>query len=141
MNPLDLVKKYQRILAYLFFGVVTTVLNMAGYYVCYHLWGWSSDASTVTAWILAVAVAFVTNKPLVFGSTDWSVQVLVKEIWSFLGCRIGTGVVELVMMHVLVEAMGLPGMLMKFLTNVVVVILNYIASKLVVFRKNDRQAV
>lgn len=132
---IQLVKKYWNIISYLFFGVVTTVVNMVVYYLCYQLWGISSDLSTVIAWVLAVLTAFLTNKPFVFGSHDWSPKVLLPEAGSFFGCRLGSGVVELVLMHITVEMLGLPGMLMKLLVNVIVVILNYVASKLLVFRK------
>ena len=132
---IQLVKKYWSIISYLFFGVVTTVVNMLVYYLCYHLWGISSYLSTVIAWVIAVLTAFLTNKPFVFGSHDWSPKVLLPEAGSFFGCRLGSGLVELVLMHITVEMLGWPGMLMKLLVNVIVVILNYVASKLLVFRK------
>ena len=132
---IQLVKKYWSIISYLFFGVVTTVVNMVVYYLCYHLWGVSSDLSTVIAWVLSVLTAFLTNKPFVFGSHDWSMKVLMPEAGSFFGCRLGSGILELVLMHITVEMLGWPGMLMKLLVNVIVVILNYVASKLLVFRK------
>ena len=78
--------------------------------------------------------AFLTNKPFVFGSHDWSMKVLLPEAGSFFGCRLGSGLVELLLMHITVEMLGWPGMLMKLLVNVIVVILNYVASKLLVFR-------
>ncbi len=130
-----LVKKYWSILSYLFFGVVTTVINLVVYYLCYHALGLSSDLSTVIAWVLSVLAAFLTNKPFVFGSHDWSMKVLLPEAGSFFGCRLGSGVLELVLMHITVEMLGWPGMLMKLLVNVLVVIINYVASKLLVFRK------
>ena len=132
---IQLVKKYWSILSYLFFGAVTTLVNMVVYYLCYHLWGISSDLSTIIAWVLSVLTAFLTNKPFVFGSHDWSPKVLLPEAGSFFGCRLGSGVLELVLMHITVEMLGWPGMLMKLLVNVIVVILNYVASKLLVFRK------
>ena len=132
---IQLVKKYWSILSYLFFGAVTTLVNMVVYYLCYHLWGIGSDLSTIIAWVLSVLTAFLTNKPFVFGSHDWSMKVLLPEAGSFFGCRLGSGVLELVLMHITVEMLGWPGMLMKLLVNVIVVILNYAASKLLVFRK------
>lgn len=132
---IQLVKKYWSIISYVFFGAVTTVVNLVVYYICYHMAGLNSDLSTVIAWVLAVLTAFLTNKPFVFGSHDWSVKVLLPEAGSFFGCRLGSGLVELVLMHVTVEMLGWPGMLMKLLANVIVMILNYVASKLLVFRK------
>ena len=89
---IQLVKKYWSIISYLFFGVVTTVVNMVVYYLCYHLWGISSDLSTVIAWVIAVLTAFLTNKPFVFGSHDWSPKVLLPEAKPSLisGCVIST---------------------------------------------------
>ena len=75
----QLIKQYWSILSYLFFGVVTTAVNMGVYYVCYHLCGLSSDGSTILAWVIAVLTAFLTNKPFVFGSHDWSMKVLLPE--------------------------------------------------------------
>ena len=135
---IQLVKKYWSIISYLFFGVVTTVVNMVVYYLCYHLWGISSDLSTVIAWVIAVLTAFLTNKPFVFGSHDWSPKVLLPEAGSFFGCRLGSGLVELVLMHITVEMLGLPGMLMKLLVNIVVILLNYVFSKLVIFKKQEK---
>ena len=132
---IQLVKKYWSIVSYVFFGAVTTVVNLVVYYICYHMVGLNSDLSTVIAWVLAVLTAFLTNKPFVFGSHDWSMKVLLPEAGSFFGCRLGSGLVELVLMHVTVEMLGWPGMLMKLLVNVIVMILNYVASKLLVFRK------
>ena len=132
---IQLVKKYWSIVRYVFFGAVTTVVNLVVYYICYHMAGLNSDLSTVIAWVLAVLTAFLTNKPFVFGSHDWSMKVVLPEAGSFFGCRLGSGLVELVLMHVTVEMLGWPGMLMKLLVNVIVMILNYVASKLLVFRK------
>lgn len=132
---IQLVKKYWSIVSYVFFGAVTTVVNLVVYYICYHMAGLNSDLSTVIAWVLAVLTAFLTNKPFVFGSHDWSMKVVLPEAGSFFGCRLGSGLVELVLMHVTVEMLGWPGMLMKLLVNVIVMILNYVASKLLVFRK------
>lgn len=132
---ITLLKQHRGVLSYLFFGVLTTLVNLLAYWLLYDLWGIHSDVSTVLAWILAVAFAFLTNKPFVFESHDWSRTVLLPELGSFLSCRIGTGLLELVLMHVTVEMLHFNGMLMKLLTNVIVVILNYVGSRLLVFRK------
>lgn len=132
-----LILKYRSIISYLVFGVLTTLVNLVVYYLCYHLWGVGNDISVVIAWVLAVLFAFFTNKPFVFESYDWSPKVLLPEAGSFFGCRLGSGMLELVLMHVTVEMLGWPGMLMKLLVNIIVVILNYVASKVLVFRKKN----
>jgi putative flippase GtrA len=130
-----LLRKYKGLIAYALFGVLTTLANLGVYYICYDILELGSDLSVVIAWIAAVIVAFSTNKPFVFDSHDWSPKVLVPEVLNFTGCRAGTGVLELVLMHVTVEMLQFPGMLMKLLVNILVIIINYIASKLLVFRK------
>lgn len=132
---LALLQKYRDIIAYLFFGAVTTVVNLVAYYLCYEVWQIANTPSVIIAWILAVLVAFLTNKPFVFRSHDWSFKVLLPEAGSFFGCRVGTGILELVLMYLTVDLMQLNGMLMKLVINILVVILNYVGSKLLVFRK------
>lgn len=130
-----LLNKYQSVIAYVFFGGVTTGVNLAVYYLCYELFSIPNTPSVVISWILAVLVAFLTNKPFVFKSHNWSVSVLLPEAAGFIGCRAGTGVMELIFMHITVDIMDLNGMLMKLLINILVIILNYVGSKLLVFRK------
>lgn len=122
-------------LLYMGFGAVTTLVNIGAYYLCYDVWGFGSDPSVVIAWILSVLTAFLTNKPFVFESHDWSRKVLLPEAAEFFGCRLGTGLLELFVMHITVEMLRLPGLPMKVLVNVLVILLNYVGSKLWVFRK------
>lgn len=132
---LALLQKYRDIIAYLFFGAVTTLVNLVVYYLCYEVWGMRNTPSVIIAWVIAVLTAFLTNKPFVFRSHDWSPKVLLPEAASFFGCRVGTGVLELVLMYITVDLLGLSGMLMKLLVNIIVIVLNYVGSKLLVFRK------
>ena len=79
--------------------------------------------------------AFLTNKPFVFKSHDWSAKVLFPELGKFLSCRIASGVLETVFLLVTVDWLAWNGNWMKVITSVLVVILNYVGSKLFVFRK------
>ena len=130
-----LVEKYWDILAYLFFGVLTTVVNYIIYLPCYNLLNMSAVVSNAIAWVVAVAFAYLTNKPFVFKSHDWSAGTVIPELTKFVGCRIGSGLAETVILLVTVDIMHWNGNIWKLLTSVLVVILNYIASKLLVFRK------
>lgn len=130
-----LIEKYWDIISYLFFGVCTTVVNYIIYLPCYNLLGMSATVSNVIAWVVAVAFAFLTNKPFVFRSHDWSAQTVIPELTKFIGCRIGSGAMETVILFLAVDLMGWNGNIWKLLTQVLVVILNYIGSKLLVFRK------
>ena len=131
----SLIHKYWDILSYLFFGGLTTVVNFIVYFPCYELLGISAAISNAIAWVVAVAFAYLTNKPFVFRSHDWSLATVVPELTKFVGCRIGSGLLETVIIFVTVDYLGWNGIIWKVITSVVVVILNYVASKLLVFKK------
>lgn len=130
-----LIQKYGDILSYLFFGGLTTVVNYLVYWPCLNMLHWSAGVSNSAAWVLAVAFAFVTNKPFVFKSHDWSPKVVWPELTKFVGCRIASFVIETAILILTVDVLTLDGNIMKLITQVIVVILNYIGSKLLVFRK------
>lgn len=130
-----LIKKYEDLILYLFFGGLTTVVSLSIYWACGHLLHWSGAVSNVVSWVGAVAFAFLTNKPFVFKSHDWSWKVTCPELTKFLGCRIGSGVLETVVIFITVDLLRWNDMLMKIMMQIIVVILNYIGSKLLVFRK------
>lgn len=127
--------KYYDVITYLIFGVLTTVVNYLVYLPCYNLWGLSASQSNLIAWVVAVAFAFLTNKPFVFRSHDWSPKVVIPELISFVGTRIGSGGLETLLIFLAVDLAGMNGNVWKLITSVIVVILNYIGSKLLVFRK------
>ena len=130
-----MVEKHRDVLLYLFFGVLTTVVNYVVYLPCYNVLGLSGSVSNVIAWVGAVAFAYVTNKPFVFRSHDWSAKTVIPELTKFVGCRIGSGALETAIILVTVDWLGWNGNAMKLLTSVLVVVINYIGSKLLVFRK------
>ncbi len=130
-----LIKKHWDILVYLFFGGLTTLVNYAVYLPCHNLLRLSASVSNIIAWVAAVAFAFLTNKPFVFRSHDWSAGTVVPELIKFVGCRVGSGLLETAILLVAVDLIHWDGNLWKLITSVLVVILNYFASKLLVFRK------
>ena len=130
-----LIEKYHAILVYLVFGVLTTAVNYIVYLPCYNLLGFSATISNMIAWVVAVAFAYLTNKPFVFRSHDWSAKTVVPELTKFVGSRIFSGALETGIIFVTVDCLLWNGNIMKLITSVLVVILNYVASKLLVFRK------
>ena len=128
-------KKYQSFISYAVFGVLTTVVNIVTYSICYNKLGIGNTLSNVAAWILAVAFAYVTNKLWVFDSKSWKWSVLRREILAFVSCRLATGILDIVIMFVCVDLMDWPAMIMKVLSNVLVIVLNYVFSKLIIFKK------
>lgn len=128
-------EKYRSILIYLIFGVLTTAVNYLVYIPCLNLLGLSASVSNVIAWCVAVLFAFLTNKPFVFESKDWSAKTVVPEFTKFVGTRVASGLMETVILMVAVDMLGWNGVIWKLVTSVIVVILNYIGSKLLVFRR------
>ena len=130
-----LCRKHWDILSYLFFGGLTTAVNYLVYLPCYNWLHLSASVSNMIAWVAAVAFAYVTNKPFVFQSHDWSAKTVWPELTKFVGCRVGSGALETAIIFVTVDVLSWNGNWMKLVTSVLVVILNYFASKLLVFRK------
>lgn len=130
-----LIRKYWDVLTYLFFGVLTTVVNYLVYIPAYNLLGLSAAFSNIIAWVVAVAFAYLTNKPFVFRSHDWSMKTVLPELTTFVGCRVASGAMETVTLLVTVDLLGWNGNIWKLITSVAVVVLNYFASKLLVFKK------
>lgn len=128
-------KKYWDMLIYLVFGVLTTVVNYLVYIPLFNFWGVSAAVSNMIAWTAAVIFAYLTNKPFVFKSPDWSLKTVVPEVAKFVGCRVASGAAETLILFAAVDLFGWDGNVWKLLTSVLVVLLNYFASKFLVFKK------
>lgn len=131
-----LIVKHQSLLIYLVFGVLTTVVNYLVYLPCYNIVHISATLSNVIAWAVAVVFAYLTNKPFVFKSRDWSCATVIPELVKFVGCRIGSGLVETLIIFVTVDYLCWNGNLWKLLVSIIVVILNYVGSKVFVFARS-----
>lgn len=127
--------KYRDIIVYLIFGFLTTLVNFIVYYILYNLFSVSAAVSNGIAWFFSVLFAFFTNKPFVFRSKDWSREVIIPEFIKFIGCRFGSGLMETLLLLCLVDLLNFNGNIWKILISVLVVILNYVFSKFIVFRK------
>lgn len=129
------INKYRDILSYLFFGGLTTLVNFLVYYPLLNWVDLSATLSNGIAWVAAVAFAYLTNKPFVFQSHDWSAKTVGPELTKFVGSRFASGLLETVIIAITVDWLAWNGNIIKLVTSVLVVILNYAASKLLVFRK------
>lgn len=134
-NLLKLLEKYRPVIAYIFFGVCTTCVNVGTYYVCYHVSGMSNISATVVAWVVAVLFAFVTNKLFVFDSKSLSCRVLLWELSTFYACRMLTGVFDLAIMYTAVDVCDFNPPLWKAISDLIAIVFNFIASKFLVFIK------
>ena len=91
--------------------------------------------STCIAWILSVLFAYLTNKVYVFQSKSFKKEVLLREGLQFFGCRLLTGILDVAIMFVAVDLLHWNGLVWKVISNILVIILNYVASKLLIFKK------
>ena len=135
MRLLALLQKYKNQILYLVFGVCTTFVNVIVYSLCAHIAALSTTLSTIIAWGAAVLFAYLTNRKWVFESQAHTVPTILREMWSFLICRLAAGGLDLAIMYLCVDRLGLPDIPIKILSNLLVIILNYVASKFVIFSK------
>ncbi len=149
----------REIVTYIFFGVLTTVVNLLTFYLFKKLFisiGWDGvfnalipegsklleifsggsdylDANFI-AWVAGVVFAFVTNKLWVFESKSWRPAVAGREFAGFVGARVFSFAVETVMMFVMVSLLSFNEFVAKIVVGVVVIIINYVFSKLLIFK-------
>lgn len=144
--------KHKEIIMYLIFGVLTTIVSWGSYAIYESVFkasivdvGVLVSVANVLSWVTAVLFAYITNKIFVFESKTFKPTVLFKEIGLFVGSRLISGVVEWVGVPLLVwiglnqTIFNVEGMVAKVLVSVIVVILNYILSKLIVFKKEKNE--
>lgn len=145
---MSLLKKYQETIAYLFFGVVATALNIVLYHVFTNMLGLSTAVGNIVDTIICVLFQYFTNRIWVFRSGTKGMAA-VREFAQFIGCRAVTAVIDEGIMIVGVDYVvknlvaapmqDLAGVGVKVLANVIVVVLNYIFSKLFVFAKKAKE--
>lgn len=151
----------REIVSYIFFGVLTTAVNLLTFYLFKKLFisigwegilnsllvsmGWEKavdflsdgsdylDANTI-AWVVGVLFAFFTNKLFVFESKNWKPSVAAKEFAGFVGARVLSFVVESVMMFLMVSVLSWNEIVAKIIVGIVVIIINYVFSKLFIFK-------
>lgn len=128
-------KKYRQIISYLFFGVLTTAVDSAVFYPLYNLTDLNVTLCKTLAWIAAVIFAYFTNKVFVYISRDWSPKVAICEFLEFVGSRLASFVLTIVLIFVTVELLSWNGNLMNILVAFLVVIMNYLTGKLLFRRK------
>lgn len=130
----SLFSTHKQIILYLIFGVCTTVINTVCYWLLFDVLSWSNLLSTVLAWLAAVIFAFITNKRYVFESKKSGIHAQLREFASFFSCRILTGILDVVIMAVAVDMLKWNGLVWKLISNIIVTVLNYIASKFLIFK-------
>ena len=130
----ELFIRYKEVILYLFFGVMTTVVNFLTYAFLTRMLHVNDYAAIFVSWFIAVLFAYLTNRKLVFGSTVAERKALIKELLSFYAARIMTLILEYIIMFIGVEILKFNDLYVKLFAQVMVIIGNYLLSKLLVFK-------
>lgn len=138
---IKLFKKYKEGILYILFGILTTLVNWFSYVLLVKLIGCNVTIGNVLSCIIAVVFAFLTNKFFVFESKSFNVKIFFSEAIKFFAARGITGIVEVLLPLLLIAVgldqsiFGVEGFAAKITSTIVVIILNYILSKTIVFKK------
>ncbi|HFL2572294.1 TPA: GtrA family protein [Clostridioides difficile] len=130
-----ILKKHKETILYLFFGAFTTLVNIVSYLFFTRVISFNFMVANTLAWILAVLFAYVTNKFFVFDSKRIELRFLFREFLSFVSFRLLSGVIEMVIMYIMIDLFFVNDVIVKVFTNIVVIILNYLFSKMIIFKK------
>lgn len=135
-NHISWYNKIKEILWYGFFGVLTTLVNIISFYLLDKT-GMNVYLNNFIAWFLSVLFAFVTNKLFVFNSKSLDKKVIIKEVVSFFFFRILSLGIDMAGMYICISMMNMNRMISKVLMNVIVIVANYIFSKIFIFKKKE----
>ncbi len=119
-------------------GGLTTVLNIFVYWLITRIFGVGVVPATITAWFIAVLFAYWANRKYVFHSKVKSFFGVIFEACYFFACRIATGFIDVVIMYLFVDLFGFDDVIIKTASNIIVIILNYVASKVFIFRGDEK---
>lgn len=137
---LTLVKKYKSIIIYGIVGCLSTAINIGVYLLMYDVLKIQNVPSNVVAWIVSVLFAFFANKLFVFESKNMSRAVVFAELCKFTLARLSTGLIDLLIMFITVDCMSWNAAIWKVISNIIVIIGNYVLSKFVVFKKCENHS-
>lgn len=130
--------KYKELIRYGVCGLITTAINVIAFHVCYEICGIQLLISNTIAWILAFLFAFISNKLWVFESQEWTGKKAVTEMVGFLVARLATLVLDTFLMWLMVDMMTMNGTLSKVISNVITIVINYLASKFIIFKNKEK---
>lgn len=111
------------------------MVNIVVYTLCARVLGMGTVSANVSAWAAAVSAAYITNKIWVFESRIWEGKTVIREAIAFAACRLATGAMDLAIMYISVDLLGWKDIIMKVISNILVIVLNFAFSKLVIFKE------
>lgn len=134
---MNIIKKLinKETILYIIFGVLTTVVNLVVYHFFSNIMKVNYLLSNSIAWIMSVIFAYMTNKLYVFKCKSVKIDIIIKEFAKFINCRLTSGIIEIILLFLLVDMLAVNDIISKLVIGVIVVILNFIFSKLFVFKK------
>ncbi len=132
-------QKYKAVILYVFFGGCTTLVNIFAYYLSTRQLRLGVTVSTLLAWWIAIVFAYITNRTMVFHSKNRSFASITAEFVFFAGCRLLTGLLDVLIMYCFVKLLHYPDLMMKIISNILIIVLNYAASKIFIFRQHVRR--
>lgn len=134
----ELCIKYKELIMYGIMGVLSTIVNIVSFTIFEKIFGIPALVSNIIAWIITVIFAYITNKLYVFESKSFKKDILMKEIISFTSARIFSLLLEEAILYIFIDIMNMNSIIVKVFSNIVVIIVNYILSKLVIFKKDKK---
>lgn len=131
----DLLRKHRELVSYGFWGVMTTIVNYLTYFLLRSGLHIHLLASNVIAWAVSVLFAYFVNKLFVFRSKDWAWQVALRELWQMVASRLFSLGLETGILWFFVEQIHCNETVVKLAANILVIAVNYVLSKYVIFKK------
>ena len=128
------IKKYESVLLYLIFGVLTTLVNFAAYHICYTKLQFPNLVSNTIAWILSVLFAFITNKIWVFKNSKRDMGSIIKFYLTYMS----TWLLSALLLYIWVEKMGISDKIAPVINVFITTPINYLLNKYWVFKKNKK---
>ncbi len=132
-------QKHREGMRYLVFGFLATVVNVLTFWLCEKIFHFSTLCNNIIAWITAVIFAYVSNKWCVFESKTNTRKELIVEMFSFFGARVFTLILETALLIVTIDYLQFNSIIMKIISNILVILLNFVFSKLFIFKKTEKQ--
>lgn len=134
---MEILKKHKEIILYLIFGGLTVAINLTTYILLTRIANINYLIANIMSWFIAVLFAYLTNKIYVFESNLTELIFLIKELISFVSCRLFSGILELILMYLMINILYINDLFVKIFTNTIIILLNYILSKAIIFNKQS----
>ena len=134
----DMYRKYEEGINYLFWGGVAFVLSMVLFYIFANMMMLDEQIANVITWIICVIFAYFTNRTFVFKSKTTEKKAVVKEFTDFTVARVATLVLENIVLFICIDLLTWHNMLAKLIGQFLVIVSNYVLSKLWIFKKNEK---